>query len=207
MRGGLRDLIAATLLAASLGLSPADAQVDPVMGQVQTPILTIDVDRLLVETAVGRRLSAEILASGEALTTENDRIASELTAEERSLTERRPAMDPEAFRAAADAFDQKVQQVRQEQDSKQRALEQALSEGRDALLEVARPTLALLMRESGAAVILERRDVFLSASVVDITDEAIAAIDASAADRPTSAGDDPAARPALVDRPEGTAGD
>ena len=51
------------------------------MGQVQSPVLTIDVDRLLAETAFGRRLSEEILARGEALTEENDRIAAELTAE------------------------------------------------------------------------------------------------------------------------------
>lgn len=175
----MRVLRAALLAALALGAPPAWAQDGLAMGQVQSPVLTIDVDRLLAETAYGRRLSADILARGEALEAENDRIADELTAEERSLTERRPGMDPEAFRAEADAFDGKVQRIRDEQDAKQRALEAAVADGRGAFIEAARPVLGQLMRESGAAVIIERRDVFLSATLVDVTDEAIAAIDAA----------------------------
>lgn len=177
------------------------------MGQVQSPVLTLNVDRLLAETAYGQRLSADILERGERLDAENERIADELTAEERSLTERRPGMDADAFRAEADAFDQKVQRIRDEQDAKQRALEAAVAEGREAFLEVARPVLGELMRESGAAVIIERRDVFLSASLVDVTDEAVAAIDAAIGDgaedaAPEASGDAPAADPAPEAPPE-----
>lgn len=176
MRGALRGALVAAL---AWGAGPAGAQDGLAMGQVQSPVLTIDVDRLLAETAYGRRLSADILERGEALKAENDRIADELTAEERSLTERRPSMEPDAFRAEAEAFDRKVQRIRDEQDAKQRALEGAVAEGRDAFLGAATPTLVQLMRDSGAAVIIERRDVFLSASLVDVTDEAVAAIDAA----------------------------
>ncbi len=176
----MRPALRAVLLAALGGLAtPAPAQDGLAMGQVQSPVLTLDLDRLLAETAYGRRLSADILARGEALDAENERIAAELTARERSLTERRPAMDPDAFRAEADAFDAEVRRIREEQDAKQRELEAAVAEGRVAFIEVARPVLGQLMRESGAAVIIERRDVFLSASLVDVTDEAIAAIDAA----------------------------
>ncbi len=176
MRRALRAILAATLggLAA-----PVPAQDGLAMGQVQSPVLTIDLDRLLAETAYGRRLSADILERGEALEAENERIAAELTAQERTLTERRPTMAPDAFRAEADAFDAEVRRIRAEQDAKQRELEAAVADGRDAFLQAARPPLGKLMRESGAAVIIERRDVFLSASLVDVTDEAIAAIDAA----------------------------
>lgn len=196
----------AALLAVALA-APAVAQDSLSMGQVQSPVLTLDVDRLLAETAFGRRLTADILARGEALKVENDRIASDLTAEERSLTERRPGMDPEAFRAEANAFDERVQRVRTEQDAKQRALEAAVGEGRDAFLRAATPTLARLMQDSGAAVIIERRDVFLSASLVDVTDEAIAAIDAGLGDGADlalpepMAPADPPAQPPLAEPP------
>ncbi len=178
MRPGLRGILAAALgvLAAT---TPALAQDGLAMGQVQSPVLTIDLNRLLAETAYGRRLSAEILERGEALQAENDRIYADLTARERSLTERRPSMDPDAFRAEAEAFDAEVRRIREEQDAKSQALEAAVGQGRQTFEEAARPVLGELMRESGAAVIIERRDVFLSASLVDVTDEAIAAIDAA----------------------------
>jgi Skp family chaperone for outer membrane proteins len=171
----LRALLAAAVLAAA----PAAAQEGLSMGQVQSSILTIDVDRLLAETLYGQRISADVRARGETLAAENERLAAELTAEERSLTERRPMMDPEAFRAEADAFDAKVQRIRSEQDAKERALEAAVAEGRAAFLEAATPVLARLMAESGAVAMLERRSVFLSAAAIDVTEEAIAAVDAA----------------------------
>lgn len=186
-------LVAALLAVALSGALPAGtarAQDDLAMGRVQSSVLIIDVDRLLAETAYGRRLSEDILRRGEALDAENDRIAAALTAEERSLTERRPTMDPQAFRAEADAFDARVQRIRTEQDAKQQALESAVAEGRDAFLAAATEALSGLMRDREASVIMERRDVFLNISAVDVTDDAIGAIDAAigsgeAADAPS----------------------
>ena len=175
-------LVAALLAVALSGALPvgtARAQDDLAMGRVQSSVLIIDVDRLLAETAYGRRLSEDILRRGEALDAENDRIAAALTAEERSLTERRSTMDPQAFRAEADAFDARVQRIRTEQDAKQQALESAVAEGRDAFLAAATEALSGLMRDRGASVIMERRDVFLNISAVDVTDDAIGAIDAA----------------------------
>jgi hypothetical protein len=57
------------------------------------------------------------------------------------------------------------------------------------------------MIDSGAAVILQRRDVFLSASLVDITDEAIAAIDTELGE-----GTEPQAAPDSDDAPSGGEG-
>lgn len=172
----LRALAAALLLGLASG--PAPAQEDLSMGQVRSPILTIDVDRLLAETRYGKRLGERLNQREEDLAAENRRIEAELTQEEQSLTERRPTMEVEAFRAEAEAFDARVQRIRSEQDAKEQALSDSVEQGRTEFLNAATPVLAGLMIDSGAAVILQRRDVFLSASLVDITDEAIAAIDA-----------------------------
>lgn len=176
----LRALVAALLLGLASG--PALAQDDLSMGQVRSPILTIDVDRLLAETRYGKRLDEDLRAREEALAAENRRIEAELTSEERDLTARRPTMEVESFRAEAEAFDARVQRIRAEQDAKEQALTDSVEQGRAAFLNAATPVLARLMIDRGAAVILERRDVFLSASLVDITDEAIAAIDAQLGD-------------------------
>jgi len=121
-------------------------------------------------------------AETDTLRDENRRIEAALTAEEQSLTERRPTMTPEAFRAEADAFDERVQGIRTAQDAKERALQNGVTDGRDQFLAVAAPVLGQMMRDAGAAVILDRRTVFLALSAVDITDEAIAAIDAAIGD-------------------------
>ncbi|WP_246003726.1 OmpH family outer membrane protein [Histidinibacterium lentulum] len=145
---------------------------------VRSPVLTIDADLLFSESLFGQRLTADIQASSEELATENRRIASELEAEERRLTERRGEMTPDAFRAEAEAFDARVQRIRQEQDAKERALGAQVQAAEDAFLNAVRPVLGQLMVERGAAVILDRRTVVLSVGAVDITDAAIARIDA-----------------------------
>ncbi len=162
--------------------APVAAQDDLVMGQIRSPILTIDPDRLFAESLFGQRINAQLLADTEALGAENRRIEAALTEEERSLTQRRPAMPVETFRAEAEAFDEKVQGIRQAQDAKERDLQQGLARGRDAFLVVATPVLGQMMADSGAAVILDRRSVFLGVALVDITEEAIVAIDAAIGD-------------------------
>ncbi|MBI6630403.1 OmpH family outer membrane protein [Pontibaca salina] len=145
-------------------------------------ILTVAPDRLFIESAYGQRVVREIETEGAALATENRRIESQLMAEEQELTGLRAEMDPGEFRALADAFDQKVQRIRREQDAKARELGEQQDRARSEFLEVARPVLVTLMRESGASVILQRSSVFLSADSTDITDLAVARIDAEIGD-------------------------
>jgi Skp family chaperone for outer membrane proteins len=167
-------------MALVLALAPlvAPAQEDLSMGQVRSPILTIDTDRLLAETQYGRSLNEELRLRAEAFAAENERLRVQLTEEERRLTELRPTMEVDAFRAEAEAFDQRVQGIRAEQDAEERELNEAVSLSRGEFLNTVTPVLAQLMIDSGAAVLLERRQVILSAGLVEITDEAIAAIDA-----------------------------
>lgn len=148
------------------------------LGQVQSAVLTIDTEGLFARSLFGQRIAETLRRDTDALAAENRRIEAALTAEEQGLTDRRPTMTVEAFRAEADAFDEKVQGIRQAQDAKERALQQTLSTGRDAFLSAVSPVLAQIMRDSGAVVILDRRSVVLAAGAVDVTDEAIAAIDA-----------------------------
>jgi Skp family chaperone for outer membrane proteins len=152
------------------------------LGVRQSAILTIATDRLFSDSAFGRRVAGEVEAQGAVLAAENRRIEAELTAEEKDLTERRPDMDADAFRALADAFDQKVQSIRETQESKARALNQIAEVARVDFLQAARPVLEKLMRDTGAGVILERASVFMSANTTDITNLAIERIDAAIGD-------------------------
>lgn len=120
MRAHAAICVAAALL---LAVPPAPATAQP-LDLAGSPILIIDQERLFAESSLGGRISAEIEAATVALAEENRRIEAELIAEELDLTERRPGLPPEEFRALADAFDEKVQRIRSEQDNKDRELQQ-----------------------------------------------------------------------------------
>lgn len=184
--GPLCALLCGLAVAGGFAAGAARAQQ---IGLPQTSILTISPDRLFAESAFGKRVAREIEAESAVLAAENRRIEAELSAEERELTDRRPEMEPDAFRVLADAFDEKVQQIRVEQDAKARALARRGEAAQVEFLRSARPVLESLMRDSGAGVILERSSVFLSANATDVTDAAIARIDAAIGDGADKAGD------------------
>jgi Skp family chaperone for outer membrane proteins len=169
----------AAVLAACLWAAAAAAWAQQPQVELPPPVLTIDADRLLAESAFGQALAAEVDAAARRLAEENRRIEADLLAEESALTERRGMMSPDEFRPMADAFDEKVQRLRAEQDEKERALADLREEGRQRFFRLAVPILSEIVREEGALVLLDRRDVFLSADSIDITDEAVARIDAA----------------------------
>jgi len=140
-------------------------------------ILTLDQERLFADSLWGRRATAAIEADSAALSAENRRIEAELTAEERSLTEERAGMDSAAFRAAADAFDARVTEIRRIQDEKARELGRRPESERQRFFAAALPALSAALRAQGALVILDSRAIFLAADSIDVTDELIAAVD------------------------------
>lgn len=172
---GLRRFFLAGLSAVLLS-TPAAAQ-DASL-ELPPPVLTIDQDRLFAETRQGASRSEEVEDRARALAEENQQIEAELTAEERDLTDRRSTLPADEFRALAQAFDEKVQRIRVEQDEKARAINRARDTARQAFLTDIGDIISMIVRERGALIVLDRRDVFLSADSIDITDEAISRINA-----------------------------
>ncbi|MBT8413739.1 MAG: OmpH family outer membrane protein [Boseongicola sp.] len=142
------------------------------------PILTIDQERLFQETGLGTRSAAAIETEVEMLAAENAEIESELIAREQELTERRATLQPDEFRALADAFDADVQRIRAAQDEKAREVNRLRDVARQEFFNDVAGIISDIVRERGALVVLDRRDVFLSADRIDITDEAIARVNA-----------------------------
>lgn len=163
-----------TLILCTAGPVWAQSTSDLSRGSVVSAILTIDSERVFRESAFGERVAREVEQRSNDLAAENRRIEAALEAEERELTEMRATMEPEAFRERANLFDEKVQQTRQAQAAKGRALNELLDKEREVFLNAAAPVLEQLMRDAGAVVIMERRSVFVSASAIEITNDAIA---------------------------------
>ncbi len=178
MRGVIAAL-AALFLAA--GVAPAQEAVP-----APSPILTLDQERLFNETLWGKRAAQRIEEASAALAAENRGIEAELTAEEKALTERRATMAAAEFRAAADAFDARVTEIRQTQDAKARAIGRMHDTERQRFLAAAFPVIGEVVRSRGALAVLDSRAIFLSAEEIDVTDEMIARIDEALGE-----GDDP----------------
>jgi len=157
------------------GAQQLEQQLD--RGRVVSPILVIDFERLYIESALGRQVEEELNAKRRELAGEQRAIEAELEAEEKSLTDQRAELTPEQFRPLADAFDAKVQEIRRSRTVKIRELDVQLEKDRDTFVQAAKPILEQMMIESGAAVVLERRETFLSVNGIDITNEAIARLD------------------------------
>lgn len=149
------------------------------VAQETTPVLTIDQDRLLAETQVGAEAFQALEARAQELAAENQSIEEDLIAEEQELTERRATLGAEEFRVLANEFDTRVQRLRAEQDEKVRQLNRAREDSRTRILRDAAPIISEIVRMRGALVVIDRRDVFLSADSIDITDEAIRRINAA----------------------------
>tara|TARA_R110002051_G_scaffold57104_2_gene105777 strand:+ start:3899 stop:4462 length:564 start_codon:yes stop_codon:yes gene_type:complete len=177
---GLRTAFIAVWIA--VGANPVAAQQVPSLGLPVSEIVVVDTDELFRATLYGQRIASDLAARARELQVENDRITADLTAEEQSLTERRPQMDPVAFRAEAAEFDTRVQGIRRARDAAISAFETERDSAPRLFLEKVRTTLGELMVERGAVAMLDQRIVFLSLSTVDITKAAIARIDASLGD-------------------------
>lgn len=144
-----------------------------------SPVLTLDQDALFAGSAFGKRVQQELERDRAALAQENRRIEAELVQEELALTEQRESTPADVFADFANAFDRKVQEVRETQDVKSIQLQQRLDRERQAFLGQAGRVIAELVRRRGGIVVIDRNVILLSFEGVDITEDAITAIDAA----------------------------
>lgn len=140
-------------------------------------ILVVDRERLFTSSAFGRASIAREEEAALALEAENNRIQNELVAEEQDLTILRKTLSAEDFAKRAEAFDEKVERIRAEQDAKARGLTKAREEDGKAFFVAVAPVLERLFNESGAVALLDKSVVILSLNLIDVTDEAIAQVD------------------------------
>jgi Skp family chaperone for outer membrane proteins len=161
----------ATLVVTAL---PAAAQEAPA-----SSILTVDQDRLFAESAFGKAVVARETAAARALEAENAAIEARLVAEEQDLTTKRETLSATEFAALADAFDARVVRIRLEQDAKARNLSRTRDSDRKAFFRAAFPVLSDLLVERNAVAIIDKAAILLSLSAIDVTDAAVAKVDAA----------------------------
>jgi Skp family chaperone for outer membrane proteins len=184
----LRRFAAAWLLSAMLAIpgataGPALAQGDArETTQSASGVLVLNQERLIGQSEYGQRIQRELEAASAALSAENRRIEADLTQEELELTELRDTIPAEEFRGLADEFDARVEAIRAAQEAKARDITEQADAAQAQFFERAAPILLDIVRSRGAAVLMDSRAVLLSAESVDVTEQAIAAIDEALGD-------------------------
>ncbi|MGH1329444.1 MAG: OmpH family outer membrane protein [Paracoccaceae bacterium] len=139
----------------------------------QSAILTVDTDFIFANSLYGVKIEQDFNAAAQVLIAENTQIETRLTTEEKELTDQRASLSLEEFRARAQAFDARVQNLRETQRIKETEVQAIRTKGRQTFQEVLSPVLAQIARERGASVMFERQQVFLSAESIDVTLEAL----------------------------------
>ena len=150
--------------------------------EVPLALRTIDDERLFRQSLFGQRVAEEIAAASRALEAENDRLLEELTAREAELTELRAEMTVEEFRAAANAFDNQAEAARRSQAEKRQRLPQFEESERRRFFADSAPVLQEVLEEVGGDVLIDARAVIIARPGLDMTDAAIAAMDAAIGD-------------------------
>lgn len=200
MRKGLRGF--ARMLAVLLGLSvvggAAQAQEAFPLYQPGAGIAVLSQEDLFEGSAFGRGFLSDLQERSEALRLENAEIDAMLEQEELALTEARATLEGAVFRAQADAFDTRVNELRLAQEAKRLALLRLRDEARQYFFTEAYVHVEALIEARGIALVLHPQAVLMATSVVDLTQEAIDAVDAHMAY-------DPAVMDALVPAQSGAA--
>ncbi len=170
-----RRLLAGLLAGALCGAPVAVAA----QASAPLPFRILDEERLLRESRLGIEVLAEIRAAEQALEAENQRLSDELAAEERELTEARAELAPEEFRDRADAFDRRVEEIRAERARLGLELSRRSDSQAQSVFEAALPVLLQMMEDQGLVAILKPEALILGADWIDMTDDAIRALNAT----------------------------
>lgn len=174
-------LVGCLFLVAGFGGGPEAARAQD-LGRVVSPILTIDRDGLFAGTLYGQRVNRELETARAAMAEETRNIQAALEAEELALTEQRATLPADEFRGLADAFDEKVQSLREERAAAEALLVAQIEAAQAQFFNEIGAVLGRLVRERGAVAIVDARAILLVAADIDITEAAIERIDSALGD-------------------------
>ena len=148
----------------------------PVLGSDSSSVYTVDLNKLLRLTISGKKIISENNVAKQLLQNENETLESELLLEEKELSELRKILSTKDFRSKALAFDEKVSIIRSEQAKKEGNLLKDIRKKETDFFKNVYPILYKVLSERGGLVLLDQRNVIFWDNSVDITDEAIDAI-------------------------------
>ena len=148
----------------------------PLSAAEKSELLTVDMTKLLRSSEFGKNIIAANNIARKKLQSENEELEKKLLLEEKELSELRKTLSVEEFRPKALEFDKKVSIIRAEQGKKEEILNKKVRKEETDFFKRIYPLLYEILIERGGLILVDQRNIILWDNSVDITDDAIQAI-------------------------------
>ena len=148
----------------------------PVSGVEKSVIFTVDTNKLLKSSNIGKDIIYRNNLARLKLQNENEALEAELLLEEKALSDLRKKLSVNDFHAKAIEFDKKVTIIRSEQSKKENILVNRMRQEEADFYKNIYPLLYELLSDRGGLVLMDQRNAVLWDSSVDITEDAIVII-------------------------------
>ena len=139
-------------------------------------VFTVDMTKLLRSSEFGKNIIAANNIARKKLQSENEELEKKLLLEEKELSELRKTLSVEEFRPKALEFDKRVSTIRAEQGKKEEILNKKVRKEETDFFKRIYPLLYEILIERGGLILVDQRNIILWDNSVDITDDAIQAI-------------------------------
>ena len=148
----------------------------PLSAAEKSELFTVDMTKLLRSSEFGKNIIAANNIARKKLQSENEELEKKLLLEEKELSELRKTLSVEEFRPKALEFDKRVSTIRAEQGKKEEILNKKVRKEESDFFKRIYPLLYEILTERGGLILVDQRKIILWDNSVDITDDAIQAI-------------------------------
>ena len=148
----------------------------PLSAAEKSELFTVDMTKLLRSSEFGKNIIAANNIARKKLQSENEELEKKLLLEEKELSELRKTLSVEEFRPKALEFDKRVSIIRAEQGKKEEILNKKVRKEETDFFKRIYPLLYEILIERGGLILFDQRNIILWDNSVDITDDAIQAI-------------------------------
>ena len=148
----------------------------PLLAAEKSDIFTVDMTKILRSSEFGKNIITANNLARKKLQSENEDLEKKLLLEEKELSELRKILSIEDFRPKALEFHKRVTIIRAEQGKKEEFLNKKARKEESDFFKRIYPLLYEILIERGGLILIDQRNVILWDNSVDITDDAIKAI-------------------------------
>ena len=148
----------------------------PLSAAEKSELFTVDMTKLLRSSEFRKNIIAANNIARKKLQSENEELEKKLSLEEKELSELRKTLSVEEFRPKALEFDKRVSIIRAEQGKKEEILNKKVRKEETDFFKRIYPLLYEILIERGGLILVDQRNIILWDNSVDITDDAIQAI-------------------------------
>ena len=148
----------------------------PLSAAEKSELFTVDMTKLFRSSEFGKNIISANNIARKKLQSENEELEKKLLLEEKELSELRKTLSIEEFRPKALEFDKKVSIIRAEQGKKEEFLNKKVRKEETDFFKRIYPLLYEILIERGGLILVDQRNIILWDNSVDITDDAIQAI-------------------------------